>query len=420
MLPAILLAVAAPAVIASAIPTLNDETRAAHSFDKRGDATFGAQGGRLLSSDLYASIAGFNQQIYQATKQPNQWENCNPFNIAIRREWATFSKSQKENYISAVKCLAKAPARAPKSECPGCVSRYDDFVAAHIKQTLTIHSTGNFLAWHRYFTHAYEQTLRNECGYRGQHPYYNWPRWSDDPMKSPALDGSDTSMGGNGALGCTNQTFYGIPTNVEPLISIPHGTGGGCITSGPFKDFKVNLGPVFTDHGCTPPNPISDFTNPNVGLGFNPRCLKRDISSWTSRQWTNDEMVTRLLDSPDIKTFWSDMQGGVPAFANNFMGVHTAGHFTTGGDPGSDFFASPGDPWFYFHHAQIDRVWWTWQNLDPSKRTNAIYGTIFIANATAPESKLSDIMTLGYAYPGNITIGDAMSTMGGPFCYTYN
>jgi tyrosinase len=148
-------------------------------------------------------------------------------------------------------------------------------------------------------------------------------------------------MGGNGVAGCSNQTFYGIPTNDAPLIKIPKGTGGGCVTSGPFKDWSVNLGPVFTDSLCTPPNPITDFTDPNAGLGYNPRCLKRDISAWTSSQWTNDDMVVKLLNSPDMKTFWYDMQGGDPAFTE-FMGVHTAGHFTVGADPGSDFFTSPG------------------------------------------------------------------------------
>ncbi|KAF1846574.1 Di-copper centre-containing protein [Cucurbitaria berberidis CBS 394.84] len=408
----------APATLASAMPSLEGVSPAL-SFDKRQDTSLNVLGGKILLADVYAGIAGINQQIYQATQKPDQWKKCNPLNISVRREWATFSTSEKKNYITAVKCLSKLPPKSPKSYCPGCQNRYDDFVGTHIKQTFSIHNTGNFLAWHRWFTWAYEQTLRNECGYKGQQPYYNWPRWADDPSKSPALDGSDTSMSGNGVLGCTNQTYYGIPTNAEPKIKVPHGTGGGCVASGPFKDWPVNLGPVFTDLTCTPPNPITNFTDPNVGLGYNPRCLKRDISPWVSSQWSTDEQVVKLLNSPDIKTFWYDMQGGENAFTNNFMGVHTAGHFTIGGDPGSDFFTSPGDPWFYFHHAQIDRAWWTWQNLNPSDRTNAIYGTTFIANPSAPESKLTDSMNLGYAYPGTITVGDAMTTMGGPFCYTY-
>lgn len=191
------------------------------------------------------------------------------------------------------------------------------------------------------------------------------------------------------------------------------------MTSGPFKDWQVNLGPIFSDHTCTPANPIPDLANPLVGLGYNPRCLKRDISAWTSSQWSTDAETVKLLNSPTIQKFWEDMQGGVPAFENNFMGVHTAGHFTIGGDPGSDFFTSPGDPWFFFHHGQIDRTWWTWQNLKPADRTNAIYGTIVIGDPTAPATKLSDTIDLGYAYPGTVTLADLMSTMGGPFCYTY-
>jgi tyrosinase len=97
---------------------------------------------------------------------------------------------------------------------------------------------------HRYFTWSYEQTLRNECGYKGNQPYYSYSRWTKDPTKSPLLDGSDTSISGQGAPGCKNQTFTGIPLNTNPLIKIPHGPGGGCVTSGPFKDWQVNLGPL--------------------------------------------------------------------------------------------------------------------------------------------------------------------------------
>ncbi|KAJ4990324.1 tyrosinase central domain protein [Stagonosporopsis vannaccii] len=419
---AIVLSALLPAALSGVVPT-TEEASPTVSRDKRQDAALQSFGGKILQADVLAGVAILNQQKYQSAKQPAQWKTCNSRNIIVRREWSAFSKAEKKEYIKAVQCLGKLPPKFPKSVCPGCQNRYDDFVATHIRQTFSIHNTGNFLPWHRYFTYAYEKTLRDECDYKGYQPYYNWPKWSDDPTKSPLLDGSETSLGGNGELGCTNQTSYGIPTNVDPLINIPHGSGGGCIASGPMKGWPVNLGPVFTDLTCTPNNPIFDYADPTtagqVGLGYNPRCLKRDISAWTSRQWTNDNMVTKLLNSKDMKTFWYDMQGGEVAFSNNFMGVHTAGHFTVGGDPGSDFLNSPGDPYFYAHHAQIDRVWWTWQNLSPAERTKAIYGTTVLADPTAPNSTLSDKMTLEYAFAGNITVGDAMSTMAGPFCYTY-
>lgn len=204
-------------------------------------------------------------------------------------------------------------------------------------------------AKHRYFTWAYEQTLQKECGYKGSQPYYSYSRWYKDPTKSPLLDGSETSLSGQGAPGCKNQTFTGIPMNTNALIKIPHGAGGGCVTSGPFKDWQVNVGPLFPASDCAALNPNQNFTEPGYGLGYNPRCLVRDINGFTGERWLKDDDVVSLLKSPDYQSFWEILQGGAPpnSFINNFMGIHTAGHFVVGGDPGGDFTASPGDPYFF-------------------------------------------------------------------------
>lgn len=37
-----------------------------------------------------------------------------------------------------------------------------------------LHKTGRFLPWHRGFTLAHETLLRDECGYTGNIPYWNW------------------------------------------------------------------------------------------------------------------------------------------------------------------------------------------------------------------------------------------------------
>ena len=79
------------------------------------------------------------------------------------------SEDQRRSYISAVKCLQSKPSRLG-SLAPGAQSRYDDFIAVHIQQTMEIHYTGNFLSWHRYFTWLYEKALREECGYTGTQP----------------------------------------------------------------------------------------------------------------------------------------------------------------------------------------------------------------------------------------------------------
>jgi tyrosinase len=127
--------------------------------------------------------------------------------------------------------MISSPAKSDPALVPGARSRYDDFVAQHINQTNTIHGTGNFLSWHRYFVYGYEKALREECGYMGHQPYWNWFTYQDDPKHSPVFDGSDTSMSGDGLFVQHNGSKGGAGT-----ISLPSGEGGGCIASGPFKE----------------------------------------------------------------------------------------------------------------------------------------------------------------------------------------
>jgi tyrosinase len=111
------------------------------------------------------------------------------------------------------------------------------------------------------------------------------------------------------------------------------------------------------------------------------------------------------------------MQGDFPS---GYLGVHTAGHFTVGGDPGGDLFASPGDPYFFLHHAMIDRTWWTWQNQDIANRQYAISATITLNNSPpSRNATLDDIIDMGYVGVPSVSIRDASHTLGGPFCYVY-
>jgi tyrosinase len=165
---------------------------------------------------------------------------------------------------------------------------------------------------------------------------------------------------------------------------------------------------------------LADFKpNPEwSGLGYNPRCLRRDISKAAASGWTKDsDVVSLIANSKDFLTFTNTMQGD---FANGFLGVHTAGHFTIGGDPGGDLFVSPGDPAFYFHHAMIDRTYWTWQNLDIANRQYALAGTLTINNSPpSRNTSLNDSIDLGFVGVPPVTIRDISSTIAGPLCYIY-
>ena len=86
---------------------------------------------------------------------------------------------------------------------------------------------------------------------------------------------------------------------------------------------------------------------------------------------------------------------------------------------GGDLFASPGDPYFFLHHAQIDRTWWIRQNQDLAARQNAIAGTNTLFNfPPSANTTLEDLIDIGVNAPA-IRIRDAMSTLSDQFCYTY-
>ncbi|KAH7065964.1 hypothetical protein BKA63DRAFT_426984 [Paraphoma chrysanthemicola] len=321
---------------------------------------------------------------------------CTKDKLRVRKEWGDITAAEKKAYIAAVQCIIKAPSKLSATQYPGAKTRYDDFVAIHMKNTLSIHGTGNFLSWHRYYTYAYENALRTECGYNGTQPYWDWGRYAT-PETSPIFDGSDTSMSGQGEK---------VAHNSNGLK--PAGNGGGCIVSGPFKDMKVNLGPMAAMGDTNPPkNPRSD------GYGYNPRCIKRDISGYlVTRDATSAKIAALITNSKTIGPFQDNMQSQ--------NGVHSAGHFTVSGDPGSDFYTSPGDPYFWLHHSMIDRTWYIWQAQDFANRQQVIAGGTSMMGGGRAQS-LEDNIDLevlnvdGKAYK----IKELVSTVAGPLCYVY-
>jgi tyrosinase len=87
-----------------------------------------------------------------------------------------------------------------------------------------------------------------------------------------------------------------------------------------------------------------------------------------------------------------------------------------------DLYASPADPIFFMHHANLDRVWWSWQVRNLSKRLKDISGPIFLmdyANQQGGNVTLDFEMSLG-PNADNITVRDTMNIMGGKLCYMYD
>lgn len=372
-----------------------------------------------------------NVEAWMAQRAGNT-NNCTLENAAVRREWSDLSIDERKEYIAAVKCLMSKPAKAPKDEVPGALSRFDDFVATHMTMAPMLHSPANLFAAHRYYIWVYEKALREECGYKGYQPYMNYDRYADDPINSPMFDGSETSMGGNGAPHDYPGVAQPFP---RPYNMMPAAGGGGCVTEGPFKDMVVSLGPKSTIVRDIPKNPRAD------GLGSNPRCLRRDVNKHSAAGARANYTYSTIMDNPDIDSFYNRYLGmpflkGVPYP----WGIHNAGHYIMGGDPGGDFYCSPGDPAFYFHHGMLDRVWWIWQMQDPAHRVNEVPGhaslpmpdhggggmemAIAMAHAKmmARQGDVRDqVVDLGWTAPG-ARLGDLneqLGGLGGEFCYIY-
>ena len=115
-------------------------------------------------------------------------------------------------------------------------------------------------------------------------------------------------MSGNGAYVPGNQlgqlNLGAAPgSDLSPLY-LPAGHGGGCVTSDPFKNMSVNLGPVSL------PLVNGSLVSNGNGFAYNPRCLKCDLTDAINQQYANaSAVVSNILDHDNVWDFQMTMQG---------------------------------------------------------------------------------------------------------------
>ncbi|KAL0579507.1 hypothetical protein V5O48_002491 [Marasmius crinis-equi] len=311
-----------------------------------------------------------------------------------RREWRTLSNDEKLAYTDAVKCLQALPSTAGIMQ--EATSRFEDFAASHIVLTDEIHMVGQFFPWHRWYLYLYEKALKEECGYKGVHPYWDWTLDVTDDLKSyaasPVFDPT-YGFGGNGADTGTNYTgVFGNATNVpgfDPSLS----TGGGCITDGPFASYIASVGP---------------------GRSAKKHCLERGFNG-SFLYLLTAETIANILDQ---KTFWTGFHylfDGWPTPPRP-MRPHGAGHLMVGGDMGS-FYSGPVDPLFFVYHGYLDKVWWEWQNADPKERLYLIDGPTTI---DPPYEEVTlDFLLKTEGLAPLTPVRQVMDTGNDLLCYTY-
>ena len=206
----------------------------------------------------------------------------------LRREWRSLSRSQKNDYIQAVKCLKTVPSQLQLNQ-----TLYDDFAWVHKNVGEYSHDAAPFLAWHRYFIHTYEQKLQ-ECGYQGHLTYWDWTLDWENITRSPVWD-VQTGFGGSGN------------TSAGPPVFKAY-----CMTEGPFAHLEV---PYF-EHI------------------YQPHCLLRGFDDHLEdyRVELQPKALMRLLLSPNYTALNLGLEHGphisIPKSVNGDFSLHTAPYGT--------------------------------------------------------------------------------------------
>ncbi|KAI0156123.1 hypothetical protein BJ166DRAFT_627146 [Pestalotiopsis sp. NC0098] len=307
----------------------------------------------------------------------NEFPECTSINE--KKSWTALTDAEKKAYIDAELCLMS---KAPKLGVTGSQNLWDDMMYAHIYQAGVIHNDGPFLPWHRLYMRVHEIYLQTECGYTGAQPY--WDEQADSTLSSlvdSEVFDPDTGFGSG---------------NLD---------ADGCVADGPFVNLTMHLNATSND---------ANF------------CLTRDFNQTQFGQ-ANVTYVEECMAIRNYTDAWN-------CWGTN---PHLAGHMGVGGTM-LDVVSSPGDPVFFLHHTNLDRLWWQWQSADIENRLYDIAGPVVASDAFLELSDLGypgadlldyngetgNVTTLAHnLWTGgllpNITIGDVMDLGSNFSCATY-
>ena len=336
----------------------------------------------------------------------NPWggpPKCNPKNMQIRKDFEKLPPEERKDFTDAIKCLMNQPSNLDQAQYPAAINRYFDWAVTHVSKTPIAHLDGYFLTWHRMYLHLFEQDLKYICGFKGALPYWNWPSTAGRLESSLIFNGDAYSMSGNGLYVDSG------PLILAPTFQLPKGSGGGCVTTGPFADMITTLNPI----------PIQALL---LGTGVPPgayvrndTCLTRDLNDFVATTYTNWTEFDAAIATPDQSSFATALNG---VLGGSSLGLHSGAHFTMG-SPASNIFVSAQDPIWYPLHTFLDLMYVQWQNAHPELAAQ-LYGTMTANNAPPSANVTLDSMEPDWGYfGGSVPVSDLISTTAGPFCYDY-
>jgi tyrosinase len=210
---------------------------------------------------------------------------------------------------------------------------------------------------------------------------------------------------------------------------VPNGSpvniSGSCPTTGPFAGIRPSLGPGYSL------------------VESNPHCVQRNIEvelAESTLGWTANVLpllkntlfanFSRQFDYPTTGAQLGIHRGGHAGVSGEvwpspflFLSLHLQGlsRIRTDREQMVDVWSSINDPLFFLHHAQLDRVWWMWQSLNPSANLWAIGGRVY-PNGTGEVTLDYPVQMSPFTAP-DTTVRAVMDTLNrdgsGPLCYVY-
>lgn len=155
--------------------------------------------------------------------------------------------------------------------------------------------------------------------------YWNWFLDGRNLTASPLLDGSPYSFGGNGLFVPPPPNRFVI-VDLAPVINTTwnlttlEGTGGGCVTTGPFAGWTVPFGPI----GPDVTNSIRDNLINNIK--YKPHCLTRNFKPKTAAYSFTQVSLDAVLQSPNIIEFNKRLSSLLNPAIPTIFNLHDKGH----------------------------------------------------------------------------------------------
>lgn len=346
-----------------------------------------------------------------------------PSQRRVRRSWSTLSGAQKRKVIDAFIALkgVTADGGSPGSARANYTSLcdqigltsykrnlYDYYVEAHSNAFVSMmtpfedhhqmaHQGPHFLAWHRYLLLRLEADMAEVTG----DPSFALPYWDWSDCYKTGDPGACTLIFDPDYLGSPGSCAEGDRTVKGYLTDRGFATNLYTNRENPFSPKSIVCGrrPIQRAVGC------SEFVKGPPDEAEVKGLFARttyDAAPYDSCSTDQDVSFRQYLEG-----FRNNEQ--TPECIAGGCGMHGRGHFYVGGDLDRSS-ATPNDPAFFLHHANVDRMWAGWQeaNLQSGSANQKVdsgnpgypashRGPLFIWNQiSAPE--MFDYKALGYEY----------------------